>query len=386
MLGFVKFANKAYPNAAASVEAAIGEVRKLKTGLPRNIQELTCRLPPDWRSCLDGLADQHLQMRQGRREPYIYAARDDIDRTSPPWLMYRTRYELRARTILCRLRSAGLTGALTWNGQAGDSALAARALAELKIPTLFAELSPFKGRFFLDHLGVNAASSLQHTDPHQLPAYEDEDLLFDNLRRSYLGRHSSVGKVSASANLPNSFVFAALQVPTDTQTLLHGEAIQSQTEFLALLADIALRLPHNIQLAVKPHPQSPYKPSHLHNAIGKNIFIASDVETRTLLERCEALITVNSTVGVDAFLFDKPVFAVGNAPWIKRPLALPVRTAGDIVELIAAPPAFDKALRKQFLAHWYHAFTWSADDEPRKVRAFIEQKLETSRQHRASSA
>ena len=142
-----------------------------------------------------------------------------------------------------------------------------------------------------------------------------------------------------------------------------------------MLSDVAAHLPSDMKLAVKPHPQSPYRPSYLRKAISKDIFIASHYETRDLLERCEAIITVNSSVGPDGFLFNKPVIALGNAPWVKSCLAFQAKTPADVAKALASPPSFDKILRKRFLAHWYHAYTWSPDDEPKTLRGFVGDKL-----------
>jgi capsular polysaccharide export protein len=277
------------------------------------------------------------------------------------------------------MRCAGLTGAITWNGQISIRALAVRAAADLGIPMLFAELSPFRGRYFLDHLGVNAASSLQAVQPETLQAYEGEERLFAMLKSNYLGRQPSKNAPREASGLPSSFVFAPLQVPSDTQIMLHGRAVGSHAEFLGILRELVPLLPANMALAVKPHPSSPYREAYLRDTIGKNILVASDYETRDLLERCAAIVTVNSTVGVDGFLFDKPIIALGNAPWIKPALALQGNTASGIAAALANLPKFDRALRMRFLAHWYHAYTWREHEQPEILRRFVENKMTLAR-------
>jgi len=382
MLGLIKLPNKTYPCIAGSLEAAVGSVLRIDRMKPRNPQEFCRAIPPTWGRFLDHLTDQHVQLRQARREPYLHAPIELIDRTSPAWLIARVRYELRARTILSKIRFAPLMGAITWNGLAGDAALAAQALRELGIPTLYAELSPFKGRYFLDHLGVNAGSSLQDVVPERLPAYEDEDRLFATLKENYRGRRTPTSALNDPSSLPSSFVFAPLQIPVDTQIIVHGGAIRRQSEYLDMLRNIAEQLPKGMTLVVKPHPGSHYRASYLQEMIGENIVLATDYETRDLLERCTAVITVNSTVGADGFLFDKPIIAVGNAPWVKPALAVQATTPTGVCEALAALPTFDKRLRKRFLAHWYHAYTWCAHDEPRTLRPFLEAKLEAAGVHK----
>ncbi len=268
----------------------------------------------------------------------------------------------------------------------GPRAIAVLALRELRIPTVYSELTPFKGRYFLDHLGVNGASSLQAVYPETLDPYEDEEDLYCMLREGYTGRRASTSVLNDPKSLPRSFVFAPLQVPTDTQILVHGGAVRRHCDYVDVLRQLRLLLPPHISLVVKPHPVSPYRASYLHNTIGPGVCVATDYETRDLLERCLAIVTVNSSVGIDGFLFDKPIIALGNAPWIKPSLAKLAHTPEDIAAAVLNPPAFDRRLRQRFLAHWYHAYTWGESEDPAALKAFVETKLAAAKAHLASSS
>ncbi len=385
MFGLIKLPTKAHPGVLATLQSAISESVEINDIKPRHPLSLYRGLSKEWRPALDSLVDIFFLIREAQSATYMHRPIEDVNRWHRRWLRYRFRYEMRARTALSKFRAAKLTSAVTWNGQIGDPAIVAFALRQLQVPTLFAELSPFKGRYFLDHIGVNGASSLQAVRPEDLDPYEDEEQLYSQLRKNYLGRRTSTSALNDPKDLPQTFIFAPLQVPTDTQILLHGGGIRRHSEYLDILRQVLPNLPRGVTLVVKPHPMAPYPAAYLRDTIGRDIFVASDYEARDLLERCAGIVTVNSSIGVDGFLFDKPVIAIGNAPWVKPALARQARTANEIAKAIADLPKFDKRLRQRFLAHWYHAYTWREFDEPSVVRAFVERKLAAARTIRPSS-
>ncbi len=385
MFGLIKLP-KAHPEVVATLRSAIDDAVEIRSIKPNSPFDIARGLAPSSSPHIDQLADLFELMREGAKEPYHHRLIQDVDRRTASWLLHRMRFELRARTARHRIEEAKLRGAVTWNGQVDDAAIVAHVLQRLGVPTLYAELSPFKGRYFLDFEGVNAASSLQSVRPEELDPYEDEEDLFGRLKDSYLGRRTSSSAVQDPSGLPRDFVFAALQVPTDTQIILHGGAIRRQTEYVSLLGELLPLLPPGTALVVKPHPMSPYSDAYLRRAIGREVFVASGYETRDLLERCRAIVTVNSSIGVDGFLFDKPVIAVGNAPWVKPALAMRASTAVEIATSIASLPKFEKRLRQRFLAHWFHAYTWQQFEKPAVLREFVARKLEVAQQRLAPPA
>ena len=375
MFGIIRFPNEEHPAIAKGLREAISDAVTIDQLKARNPLRIIRSLDRSWAVFLNVLTDNYIQRVQSRTDPFHHCQLDEVNRSTRSWVQQRLTYELRSRNILSLLRSARLRAGVAWNGQIGNAALVARAFRHLSILALYAELSPFKGRFFLDHLGVNAASSLQGVEPASLKEYSDEGDLFERLKLNYTGRRLSDATFEDPKSLPRSFVFAPLQVPTDTQIMVHGGAICRQSDYIKLLGEVVLSLPSHTRLVVKPHPQAPYRPEYLREAIGPQVIFGAAYETRDLLERCIAVVTVNSSVGPDAFLFDKPVLAVGDAPWIKPGLALKVGGATQLCNAIAGLPSFDRTLRQRFLAHWYHAYTCAQDANPDYIRRFVEHKI-----------
>jgi len=380
MFGIFKFPTEA-PQIENALKKGIVDAVSIQSIKARNPLHFFERLDDSWRPFLDGLVDIQTQAKVAVRDPnYHHPNVTDVNRSAPRWIRLRMRYELRARTVVSRLRTLQLRAGTIWNGQLSDPAVIAYALRLSNVPTLFAELSPFPGRCFLDHMGVNGASSLQEVRPEQLEPHHDEGALFERLKFAYRGRRAGAVSSGDPAELPKKFVFAALQVPLDTQVLLHGDKLCRHTDYIVLLGEVARLLPENTSLLVKPHPQAPYREDYLRTKLGPNVIIGSNYETRDLLERCEAVITLNSSIGPDAFLFDRPVVALGRAPWIKHGLAVKADNPKQVASALSRMPPFDRILRQRFLAHWYHQYTFPVGSTSGLLSAFVEDKLVAARQ------
>ena len=107
------------------------------------------------------------------------------------------------------------------------------------------------------------------------------------------------------------FVFYPMQVESDTQLLINSELnnLQAINIILSKISNT------NLLLLVKPHPAEPDKNifkkiEHLKKF--SNIRIVND-NTFDLIRNSEEVYTINSTVGLEAKLFEKNVFLFGKA-------------------------------------------------------------------------
>jgi len=109
----------------------------------------------------------------------------------------------------------------------------------------------------------------------------------------------------------SSFLFYPLQVSTDSQVLWNCDL--SQAEVLRSAAATAKY--EGKELVVKPHPAEPHCKAlqeivDLKKELG---FKLVNGNTFTFLQCCSRVITLNSTVGLEAMLLGKPVEIVGRA-------------------------------------------------------------------------
>ena len=107
------------------------------------------------------------------------------------------------------------------------------------------------------------------------------------------------------------YLLFPLQVSTDSQVLWNSDI--SQVEALRRAAESAKK--EGKLLVVKPHPAEPHWAAlreilHLKAELG---FKLVGGNTFQLLEHCDRVITLNSTVGLEALLLGKPVETLGRA-------------------------------------------------------------------------
>jgi capsular polysaccharide export protein len=108
----------------------------------------------------------------------------------------------------------------------------------------------------------------------------------------------------------NDYIFLALQVSSDTQIKLHSN--HDNIDAIHISREEATRA--GLDLVVKIHPaeNSPEEISRIVKAQQSIGFIISSDNTIDLLKKAHTVITINSTVGLEALLFGKRVKTLGR--------------------------------------------------------------------------
>ena len=163
-------------------------------------------------------------------------------------------------------------------------------------------------------------------------------------------RRADVGQGAGRAR-QRRYLFCPLQVPTDSQVTLFAGWTGGMDGFLDALRQAALQLPPDWHLRVKEHPsaRTPVDLTAL-TATGR-VVIDNATDSFAQLQGAAAVVTLNSSMGLQAFFHDKPVVVLGRAFYARQGL---VETAGDQVQLNAlfAAPAtlrFDPVQRARFM-------------------------------------
>lgn len=228
-------------------------------------------------------------------------------------------------------------------------ALAIQVCKELNVRYLISECGLFRpDTITIDQLGVNAYSSLPKTSdfyrslktsPITLKSYKPRKIesSFNNIRfllflmlnkfgdvfdfnsplknkhykiTSYFNlfihrKFKFIKKIESS--LPDNYIFVPLQVNTDTQILVHSDYKNIQ-EFISKVENDFYALNSESVLIFKVHPME---------GSGNYFFdkrsLVVNTATKELIERCEFVITINSTVGFEALQSRKRVIVLGDA-------------------------------------------------------------------------
>lgn len=252
--------------------------------------------------------------------------------------------------------------AVCWQGLTGTRRAFMFGAIDAGADTLFAELAPFPGYKTLDPLGVNAESSIPQ-DREAFNAVVPRPDILAELKDRFQARPSRRADVSQSNELPADtapFVFVPLQVPNDSQMLLFADWAQDAKGFIDAIATASQLLPEGWHLRVKEHPSSKIRLTRrIEKAIkkGARIVLDNDTDSFEQLRASRAVLTVNSSMGLQAMFFDKPVITTGRSFYAMPGLTAHASSAKRLADLLEQGESlsFDADFRERFL-------TWLATD------------------------
>ena len=241
--------------------------------------------------------------------------------------------------------------AVAWNGLGGSRQAFLLAARDAGCGTLACELAPFPDRITVDPLGVNAESSAVGVDVSGFDAGDGWRAMGAGLI-ARTSRRADVGQ--GSGDLPATpYLFCPLQVPNDSQVTLFAGWTGGMDGFLRALTEAATKLPAGWHLRVKEHPSAR---SSLTDALAPLVatgraVVDNATDSFAQVQGSRGVITLNSSMGLQAFFHDKPVVVLGRAFFARQGL---VEVAGDQVQLnhlFGAPDTltFDPVQRARFM-------------------------------------
>lgn len=211
-----------------------------------------------------------------------------------------------------------------WNGGLGKEKEIAAKCKEQGTPVYFSELGwlPQMNTFYFDTEGVNYASTLTKWQ-YENVGLNEYDKLFLNSNLSYY--HNIIAKRTCQELPEEDYVFAPLQVERDSQIINYSPYIKKMQEFVDYLEQF---LPGKV--IIKKHPKD--DPGKI---IMPDRFIYTDKgTTHDYLKDCKYCVTINSTVGIEALSYYKPVITLGKAFYSGRGISYSVNNEQDMYAAI----------------------------------------------------
>jgi capsular polysaccharide export protein len=288
---------------------------------------------------------------------------------------------------------------LVWNGSNLRGQLAIHLAKQRRLPVVYAEHGYLPGTTQVDLEGVNDDSSvtrLARMGLAQLPPDPQLDAVLDaqiahykagrpmrdanqrppaELRRNLavhwasraafwierrlLPRINRLAVPVAGGPLPARYVLLPFQVRKDSQLVLHSPLYGNNMETIVRELDAALeRIDPQLRLVAKFHPYELPQVQRRYRELPHRyprVFFTSDGPMTRLLEKAEAVVTVNSTAGFEALLYDKPVLALGRnfytVPGIVECLSRRGELEASLRTTLACTP--DRERRRAFLRYVY---------------------------------
>lgn len=260
-----------------------------------------------------------------------------------------------------------------WNGQKQPYLTMVKAAEHAKKRILFFENGLLPNTTTADYNGVNAHNSLPRSPDFYLnyiPSSNDaiDSKAIDNkqkqkqslrsqdvqlLTRDPHRKRKPTDQQLNSLNFP--YIFIPFQVPADSQVVLHSPWVKSMEQLFHLVRNARNHLLQQGQtkfpyLVFKEHPSWPGNFSHLYN-VDKDCLFANENNTQELIENAQAVITINSTVGLESLLLGKKVLTLGNACYNIKQLVLSASSERELLEALSSLPTwqFNEVLRQKFI-------------------------------------
>lgn len=254
-----------------------------------------------------------------------------------------------------------------WNGFDRNRLIFRLAARDAGRGCLCAELAPLPGVVTLDPRGVNEANSVPRdaafyatwaaAHPPQLDWRAAGAHM--TARRPRTVTHEGPAATPEEQLAAEPYLFLPLQVPGDSQVRYFGDWIDSIEGLIAAVEQAARQLPAGWQLRIKEHPSARVKLGHLvGQAPGSRCRLDNATDTFTLVRHSRGVVTLNSSVGLQSFFFDKPVIVLGRAFYGFEPLVQRARSADELGALFrdAAQLTVDATLRAQFMRYLQEAY------------------------------
>lgn len=284
-----------------------------------------------------------------------------------------------------------------WNGLGLAGRTATTFARSRGISTLYLELGNIEPKTFADPLGVGAGSWLAgHAEILDRTPVEDEEIetwkaglierrraarsipqarlllsfnpwfVIDKvarvlMRAPYAQRRTILGRLADKARLllrrgppplapPKGYVFLPLQVSSDSNLLIHS----AHNNLSALDHAAAQAAERGLSLVVKPHPADPDRQSlaEIARRCAQAGHLLTSCNTMELVLGAEAVVTINSTVGMEAKALGKPVIILGRSLYAEMtPRQIAVFALRRLVDFppFGREPASEAAV-DQFLA------------------------------------
>ncbi|MBQ0785622.1 MAG: hypothetical protein KBT66_15445 [Amphritea sp.] len=270
------------------------------------------------------------------------------------WKLFSTFKHLEASWLYLvysrELSTSNADKMVIWNGLKYRQLIAIAAARGLNIQCIFMENGLLPGYTTLDAKGINYVNSVPRA-----PSF------FLNYKRT--GPHSLIEAAPSQIysgkpeTLPNDYFFIPFQVNTDSQITRFSPWIKDMYDLVQMINQVSITMGKSSpELVFKLHPASDEDYSLLIKGIrNTKIHFLTDnkITTNELIHHAKAVITVNSTVGIEALLANRKVIVLGNAFYNIEGLTLKAVSDQELIEAIDTIDGWqlNKLLRENFFSY-----------------------------------
>jgi capsular polysaccharide export protein len=253
-----------------------------------------------------------------------------------------------------------------WNDMKWQQYVVKKLALNNNIKTVFFENGALPNTVTLDPKGVNYNNSV----PREKSFYMATPSEYPD--QSCISKHVTINK---------GYIFVPFQVDYDTQIISHSPWIKNMEVFYYTLERLLASLPTEMSIVIKEHPKSSRNYGYLHQR-NPRISFNNTTSTDVLVRNSSIVMTVNSTVGLEAIINDKPTVVLGNAFYGIDGLCQVVKNERALISKMRCVDVPDKEIKAKFLEYlgeYYVAGDWHSPtvDYIQNIENRIDEQLES---------
>lgn len=194
---------------------------------------------------------------------------------------------------------------------------------------------------------------------------------FKNLRRMFMRKLRTWTTLlyQSQPDWQKEYVFFPLHYPSDVAMTVMSTPYEDPD---SLISYISRYLPHGVSLYVKEHPyaigSTPLRHWRRFKRLGNVFVLPSGTHSYDIIERAKAVVVINSTVGFEALFYNKPVVVVGRTYFRGFGVTYDVDSLYDLPQALQAAlkgPAMDREKTKRFIYHvWKETYPGNIFGDP----------------------
>lgn len=252
-----------------------------------------------------------------------------------------------------------------WNGNSSERAAIMEAAKALGVKTIYFENGLLPNTTTADPEGVNYSGILARktssffknikTDSEKLEHLFQEPLITRARRQKWYQSTTPAKPASTEfVDLTKPYIFVPFQVHDDTQIIIHSPYLRDMEELTTWVAKAVARhnetISEELRIIIKEHPSDSGRTNYssLKKAYPEITFLQT-YSTEKLIEKAKAIVTINSSVGIESLLKHKRVITLGNSGYSIDGI---VTRASSIDELARALDSLESAVDEDLVNHF----------------------------------
>jgi capsular polysaccharide export protein len=170
-------------------------------------------------------------------------------------------------------------------------------------------------------------------------------------------------------DLNRDYVFIPLQVNYDSQIIYFSPWIRSMNEFFNLIYEISDYFEFDFIFKIHPSDKATDYSQIIKKAKNKKNILFATNPTSSLIKNSKAIITINSSVGIESLLFYKKVITLGEAFYNIERIVKHARNKEELIEILKNLNNWEvnEKLIKNFLSYLYYEYlipkSWKNPDK-----------------------